>query len=445
MQPHVILLILLLSLWTYHCYAASQCLSLNTSLVCSAFQGYSVDIWTGPIWIRNSTTIENVDTRLDAYSKQQQWPKEMPWCLSTTTKVMTTATPAPYPRYANTILCAQLIQESPACNPAPSSPVLCDDTCTGFIKSINTSFCPTVNQTSFNQHCQSGSSSSSNYISGNSICIKGDINEIQYCGWKKKSDVCASCQVNQEDPCCTTMLSKCPTFEQSRQVIGAILGSVIACFIILGCGFYGWYRKANKKNDGDDETKVDNKSSGLVQHLSMDGNTSESTLIGRYSIESDKKHEYNNNDSDDEQPLSYTLAKRHEDDHCFYEAIYVNVPRRPFDIVLNKGDLIHLHCYTDEDWGIGYNLTTGQQGSFPMICIRTLTLDQAWKRIDEQPLEKQQMILKHRVCYFISSNEQELDYNGDDDDGNDDDDDDDDETTSPTTPPIHNNMIITKK
>jgi hypothetical protein len=119
-------------------------------------------------------------------------------------------------------------------------------------------------------------------------------------------------------------------------------------------------------------------------------------------------------------PLTFTLAKRHDDDYCFYQAIYVSVPCRPYDVLLNKGDIVHLHCYTDEDWGIGYNVSTGQQGSFPMICIHSLTLDQVWELVNAHPVEQQRSLLKHRVSYFISADPHSIGYH-DDDDGNDED------------------------
>ncbi|CAO3588815.1 unnamed protein product [Absidia cylindrospora] len=122
-----------------------------------------------------------------------------------------------------------------------------------------------------------------------------------------------------------------------------------------------------------------------------------------------------NYDDESSIQLSYTLAEQHATGYCFYQAIYVNVPSRPDDIVLERGDIVYLHCYTNEDWGIGYNISTGQQGSFPMICICSISLNQVWEWVSAHSMVKQRILLKHRVSYFISSTQHENEDNENED------------------------------
>ncbi|KAI8338147.1 hypothetical protein BC941DRAFT_33468 [Chlamydoabsidia padenii] len=356
---------------------AMGCLSLSGTQECQAFQDYAIDNMNGPLWLRNSTSIQEVDKRLSDHEHD---------CGPT--------------RYARTILCAQMIQNSSGCN--PTLPSLCDDTCT----IVSCYAFP------YQQNCNLHNDTLS---TPTTTCIHGYDNE-NYCGkegtrkkgldylwillmmigWTTEAEGCNFCQAKPSDPCCTTL--QCSHY--SIQMIGAIIGSVIGGLILLGLVLWCWRRRY--QNNNDDSTL----------YIPYNNSSTTSTFISPQQDTMTKKDTSNHVDNDKETAthLTYTLAKRHTDDYCFYQAIYVNVPCRPYDIVLNKGDIIYLHCYTDEDWGIGYNISTGQQGSFPMICIHSITLDQVWELVEtqkqhEEEEEEEESLLKHRILYFLSPND----------------------------------------
>lgn len=239
-------------------------------------------------------------------------------------------------------------------------------------------------------------------------------------GWTNETAGCSFCQAKPNDPCCTTLHNPCSSHQPTR-IIGAVLGSVFGCLAILGCVWCWWRQRRRRRR----RQQLDsNYEKGDPAAVYISNNSTTSTLICHQTtslkVEDEKETRHSSETATlAAAPLTFTLAKRHDDDYCFYQAIYVNVPCRPYDVLLNKGDIVHLHCYTDEDWGIGYNVSTGQQGSFPMICIHSITLEQVWELVKAHPVDQQRSLLKHRVSYFMSSNQHPLGNHDDGDDRND--------------------------
>lgn len=134
------------------------CLSLTRSQECQAFQDYSIDVWNGPLWLRNSSSVEEVDDRLGGYLQQQHLACGAP------------------PRYATTVLCAQMVQSSLGCNSV--YPSLCDDTCADATAPIVSCYAPSYQQT-----CNVRNDTLPTLTT---TCIHGYDND-QYCGKKDKT------------------------------------------------------------------------------------------------------------------------------------------------------------------------------------------------------------------------------------------------------------------
>ncbi|OAD02589.1 hypothetical protein MUCCIDRAFT_156576 [Mucor lusitanicus CBS 277.49] len=53
----------------------------------------------------------------------------------------------------------------------------------------------------------------------------------------------------------------------------------------------------------------------------------------------------------------------------FFVVIHAYPPQMPDELELNAGDIVCLALYFDDGWALGYNVTTGQKGAFPLVCI----------------------------------------------------------------------------
>lgn len=53
----------------------------------------------------------------------------------------------------------------------------------------------------------------------------------------------------------------------------------------------------------------------------------------------------------------------------FFVVIHPYPPQMPDELELNAGDIVCLALYFDDGWALGYNVTTGQKGAFPLVCI----------------------------------------------------------------------------
>lgn len=53
----------------------------------------------------------------------------------------------------------------------------------------------------------------------------------------------------------------------------------------------------------------------------------------------------------------------------FFVVIHAYPPQMPDELELNTGDIVCLALYFDDGWALGYNVTTGLKGAFPLVCI----------------------------------------------------------------------------
>jgi hypothetical protein len=53
----------------------------------------------------------------------------------------------------------------------------------------------------------------------------------------------------------------------------------------------------------------------------------------------------------------------------FFVVVHAYPPQMPDELELNAGDIVCLALYFDDGWALGYNVTTGLKGAFPLVCI----------------------------------------------------------------------------
>ncbi|CAO3632286.1 unnamed protein product [Cunninghamella blakesleeana] len=443
------------------------CVSLKNSTICSAFQSYSINILEHTnSWLQNSTTIENIDTTIQQYINSTPW-----WqIINSNLKGCSSYNNNNNIRYLQTIVCTHLVTSSfKTCHKQllqQQEPLLCNNTCQQFIQTLpHNDTCLDNQMNVYNQLCHK------NNINNQHNCINGYTNQ-DYCGWMTRDQSCQYCSNNPNDTCCINIqpcnsppqhnndndnsnsnnnnASVSSIIEQpsenkysNGQIAAIIIGSILAtCFLCLFgfCCFYNmrkkkisppiissfyWRRKKNIREsfysgendqllfDDDNPAKHDDQNRKL--HFSR---TSEISTANHYTINSQfttNHHHVNHNNSDNDN-IRYTLTDHYNtndrQDPTFYQAVYVNLPRDDLDLLIHKNDLIYLFCYTNDDWGIGYNLNTGNKGLFPLICIRSITINEVWDIIDHLPSKDECHLLKFRASYFLSEyNKEKNDQN----------------------------------
>lgn len=153
----------------------------------------------------------------------------------------------------------------------------------------------------------------------------------------------------------------------SGQIAGIAIGSILAsCLLLFGCCCF--YKKKKKKtiiasfhwpkkpykdhhqyliSPVTKKKKVDDAKQDFQNRKLLFGPTSEVACTTTHSNTSTFRYTLTGHSQYQQQ------QDRNNDHPPFYQAIYVNLPRDDFDIMIHKNDLIYLFCYTDEDWGIG--------------------------------------------------------------------------------------------
>ncbi|KAI8061646.1 hypothetical protein BC940DRAFT_349940 [Gongronella butleri] len=384
------------------------CISLNTSLFCRGFGSFAVDPSLIP-WLGNQsiiTSAQDLDQHVAAAVVSPTWWDNSFHCTSTAASIVLA------PLMASTIVCSQMIGMSAAqCNMlAANSSRLCPDTCSAITTALAGSMC-SVQQP--NPLCNT------TIPAANTTCIHAYQNQAQCTGNFTQDQWCHYCQSagNYADPCCGQQASTCATRGLSIAAIVAIaIVGTLGLLILAGCAWHCLAPRLNtrqnepnssfsstlqkttrkwwpfaKTNDryhtlSPDTSPLLKAQQQLVRNsdakvaaatinpfaASSIGAMSHTTRASAASATSVI--------SADAPPLKYTLTSAVRDDPCFYEAIYVNKADWAVDLTLAKDDLIYVFCYTNEDWAIGYNLHTGMQGYFPLICIRSIPMAAVWTK-----------------------------------------------------------------
>ncbi|WYZ45207.1 hypothetical protein EsH8_VIII_000523 [Colletotrichum jinshuiense] len=197
--------------------AQSNCVSLQGSTTCSAFQSASVST-TGFVagifpFLQFVSSRETFDQQMLSYIETTYVQEKYQTLLGCSNVNLTTPDEL-YARFTTTVICNAIVQNSiETCNlTASNSRPVCADTCAEFAQSealltSDSSLCGNAGSNSVNQiradftNCAlpAGSLSSSN-------CIQGIANEPESCGYGNSTvglcSYCASGGINSTDTCC---------------------------------------------------------------------------------------------------------------------------------------------------------------------------------------------------------------------------------------------------
>lgn len=316
----------------------SNCFSLQGSTACPAFSSFYLSTTgsqsTYP-FLANVSNVESFDTALSNYVTSSEFLDE----CSTIPKI----------RYAKSYMCAILVQDSTYSLPCnyqynKSPPPLCQSTCFDYTASV----CPDQ-AASLNSTCQSWSG-----LNGTTDCIIGLANEPEYCGFNSESDACNYCQSNSDDSCCQ-LVSGC-----HRLSTGAIIGIIIGVLVFVGClGAVFWFANKKRKHQKSREHDQD----GL-----LGGYESQNTLLDH---------------STTPQPPQQQQQQLEE----FYEVKHPYPPQMGDELGLNVGDIVCVAMNFDDGWALGFNVTTGLKGVFPIVCV-TPVPEELLEQLLDQPTNK---------------------------------------------------------
>ncbi|KAK4509464.1 Septin spn4 [Mucor velutinosus] len=400
--------------------AENTCVSLATSKTCSAFSQFYVGLpglaYDYPFLI-NTTTIEEFDERLLEYVNSTSDYLFPLGCLSSNYNPT-----IPYARYSLTRLCVGMIQDpsySLPCNfdNGLIPPPLCQSTCYEWVDSItritqNPRVCSDSIQrnaslASFTDQCNTWEGYNGTIAEN---CISGIANEPYSCGFGNNTSVaCAYCQTHTNDECCQ-QVTYCSSSLSAGAIVGIVIGSLVGAALIVFGAIWYYCRKRHHKHVNPFTHFLPSTSTSatltaqqqqqqqqqqqpppppppLSQHQQRFTTTAASTLTGTLNggvmvntstlnkIDSpfmNDKMEITNEYTFTNIPAPLRPSLENNNTHLneeFFVVVHAYPPQLPDELELNAGDIVCLALYFDDGWALGYNVTTGKKGAFPLVCI----------------------------------------------------------------------------
>ncbi|KAG2181443.1 hypothetical protein INT44_008256 [Umbelopsis vinacea] len=271
------------------------------------------------------------------------------------------------------VICQLIVNEnddSEKCNAMydVSPPALCQNTCNQQVQAV---------KTLVQSQCQSTmpSTTLSNYIdtysqqclmdpalnaTASQSCMLGMVNEPDYCGFPSQGDGCNYCQSSAAngDLCCSKIACDGGAHGLSKGAVAGIVIAIVSCLLLLVAAVF-YYRRSKSVpqvhyQSADDRTET----ACIGEKLS----TAPSFLSGT---------DYQTHDTITPAALRDTdsVGLISKLDNEFHTVIHQYYPSQPDELSLRKNDIIVSTVAFDDGWGVGVNITTGQKGAFPLICV----------------------------------------------------------------------------
>ncbi|KAI7873444.1 uncharacterized protein EV154DRAFT_528031 [Mucor mucedo] len=391
------ILLLLLSTSTSKAQEYS-CLSLRDSVTCPAYKNFYLS--PGGLaqqypFLSNVTDVQSFDEGMKQLMKTAN-PYYVE--LGCSNKASSSSTTIPYARYSLSYLCASLIQDSLyslPCNFANkvNPPPLCQSTCFDYTASVqaitsNSDVC-------FNQELQSARLENMNSscvywsgLNGTLDCIPGIANEPNNCGYQLESDGCAYCKTNGTDTCCQTIRG-CNGLSVGA-IIGIIIGSLALAGMMGAAFFFVRYKNSRKKNgvsytgnkfSMNHKTETNDRSNGIgYEALGSQGALvqSEQPFLKPSQLDTALPP----------LPLPLSLPPQGGDLEEFYQVKHPYPPQMGDELGLHVGDIVCVAMNFDDGWALGFNVTTGLKGVFPVVCVAPAPEELLEQLLFDQPTNK---------------------------------------------------------
>ncbi|KAI9269866.1 hypothetical protein BY458DRAFT_436415 [Sporodiniella umbellata] len=163
-------------------------------------------------------------------------------------------------------------------------------------------------------------------------------------GFMDTKKACDYCKLNGADECCNEV--GCLSLS-----VGGIVGIVVGCVVLLamagGLGLY-FYKKRQRKTQMKQQF---NDSSSVFGYESVAA--SQRVLLPSQPLIS--------------KPPPLVIQPQPIEE--FYEVKHPYPPQMGDELGLHVGDIVCVAMNFDDGWALGFNVTTGLKGVFPLVCV----------------------------------------------------------------------------
>lgn len=193
---------------------------------------------------------------------------------------------------------------------------------------------------------------------------------------------CNYCKHNNEDKCCQTV-NYCRHYLSVGAIIGIVMGCVGAVVMVIIFSVWLCCRKKQSPfhqfmTTAGSSTATTTTVSQLQQKPIPTTQIRESTsFCGVLHNQPSDKLEMTTQHSPTLLPIAATpftiTTSTTEVDNLNNEELFVVIhpyePKMPDELGLDRGDIVCLALHFDDGWALGFNVTTGLKGAFPLVCI----------------------------------------------------------------------------
>ncbi|KAI9360352.1 hypothetical protein DFJ73DRAFT_621454, partial [Zopfochytrium polystomum] len=336
--------------------SAQSCLSISGSSACPDFTAYSIS------------------------QKDPDSPKSVAdfdtYITSSLVSIINTygcnLTSADSLRYLQSSFCGLIIDtaKSDGCNQGISSSQLCVSTVKNFVSSLQTVFadstlCPNPLTTQMNTFTTMFTTLQGRLTSDDpAVCIVGENAEGSQCGFPTTDAALDYCNnvANGNDQCCTKVAGFTGTVNPPSQVVQATTQTTAAATTQQAVP-----TTASAPTQTAKSTTSNSSTSSAMSPVMMIGIgvgailiiVVATVLVVRSRRQKGKKVAAG----------GYNMSRQGAADGETYEVVYNYIPQLSDEIYLYVGDPVVLKCRYDDGWAYGLNLTTNEEGSFPIACL----------------------------------------------------------------------------
>ncbi|KAH8551001.1 hypothetical protein BGW37DRAFT_403605, partial [Umbelopsis sp. PMI_123] len=191
-------------------------------------------------------------------------------------------------------------------------------------------------------------------------CMLGMVNEPDYCGFPSQSDGCKYCnsEAANSDECCSKIACDNGNHGLSTGAIAGIVVAVLLCLLLLIAAIF-YYRRIRSVKQVHYQSTADRSETACIGEKNSTG----PELLSSTDCQTrNASTPAALRDTDSVGLISKFNSEFHTVIHQYY-------PSQPDELKLAKEDIIVSTVVFDDGWAVGVNITTGQKGAFPLICV----------------------------------------------------------------------------
>jgi hypothetical protein len=185
---------------------------------------------------------------------------------------------------------------------------------------------------------------------------------------------CYYCKYNSEDKCCQTV-NYCRRYLSVGAIIGIVIGAAAVVMIMIFSVWLCCKKKQNSFHQFMPSAGTSTATTTSVSQLQQKPTVTPKPSSSFRDIQPSDKMEATSQLSPTLLPTTatpFTIATTEEDslsNEEFFVVIHTYEPKMPDELALNRGDIVCLALHFDDGWALGFNVTTGLKGAFPLVCI----------------------------------------------------------------------------